>query len=287
MNEIPRKPSKARRFLQSYLGRAIIGLILIGAIQTIVILMITIQYQREQRIAKTYEALGVKVRSGFCGPNWLPEELGELLPFFQRVVSISLDEVDESGSPGMILDLGAFHNLELLTLNGTQLTDTVWEQLNTLPNLENLWLRGAKVTNSQLSHFKGLTNLKELHLYGTEVDDTGLEYITGLRNLEWLDLREANVTGSGLKHLKGFDKLRTLDLSSTQINDAGLEHLKHFTSLERLCLDWTEVTDAGLEHLKGMTSLRRISFFNHTRTTPEGREMLRKSLPGCIIDSNP
>ena len=287
MNEMPRKPTKAKRFLQSYLGRVIIGLILIGAIQTILFLMITIQYQQEQRIAKTYEALGVKVHSGFCGPTWFPEELGEVLPFFQRVVSISLDEGDEATSAGMIRDLGAFHNLELLTLNGTQITVTAWKQLNTLPNLKNLWLRGTTVTNSQLSHFTGLTNLKQLHLYGTEVDDTGLEYITGLRNLEWLDLREAKVTGSGLKHLKGFDKLRTLDLSSTQINDAGLEHLKHFTSLERLCLDWTDVTDAGLEHVKGMTSLRSVSFFNRSKTTPEGREMLRKSLPNCDIRPNP
>jgi Leucine-rich repeat (LRR) protein len=287
MIEPPPSPTKPHRFLHSGLGRVIIGLILVGAIQTILILMITIQYQREQRIAKTYEALGVDIRYGFCGPTWIPEELGEVLPFSQRVVSISLDEVDESAPPGMIRDLGAFHNLELLTLNGTQITDAVWKQLNTLPNLKNLWLRGPTVTNLELSNFTGLTKLKELHLYGTEVDDTALEHIKGLMNLEWLDLRQAKVTGSGLKHFKGFDKLRVLDLSSTKINDAGLEHLKHFTSLERLCLDWTTVTDAGLEHLKGMTRLRRISFYNHTRTTPEGRKMLRKSLPGCIINPNP
>ena len=77
-----------------------------------------------------------------------------------------------------------------------------------------------------------------------------------------------------------------LALNNVELTDQGLEFLKRLTRLKGVSLRRNQITDAGLEHFKGLTKLERLDF-SDTETSVEGRDMLRKALPNCLIDPAP
>ena len=270
MDSAPRKPSKARRFFRSYLGRAVIGLALIGVIQFIVILIIVLPYRREQRIAAKIEALGGRVKWIYSGPDWVPLSFRGTLRVFDRISGVNLE------------------------IEGGELANLVLE-IKSLTRLGGLGLQIFHVTDAELEDLKGLKHLVRLTLVGSQVSDFGLEHLKGLTGLGWLDLGGTIITDRGLGHLTELKSLGYLFLTKTNISDTGLEHLRHLTNLTEIDLSGTHVTDIGLQQLieretinldVGVTLLNSLNL-NTTQTTERGRAMLRKSLPNCDIQPNP
>jgi len=64
-------------------------------------------------------------------------------------------------------------SLEILHLNGTNVTDAGIEHCAKLTKLELLNLSNTGVTNAGLEHLYGLSNLQNLLVMNTQVDDTG------------------------------------------------------------------------------------------------------------------
>lgn len=236
----------------------------------------------------------------------------------QNVGDVELEQL--KGQPSLTLlildhtrvtDAGIEHLLELTTLreldlSGANVTDAGMKQLFRLPKLQDLVLRETKISDRGLAVLAKLTSLRQLVLSQTRITDVGLKHLQGMTRLEALVLRQTQTTDAGLEQLHSLTALRAIDLGGTQISDAGLESLREMVRLQSMSLDGThirdagmeqlramvnlifldlsstQIGDAGLEPLKALTNLRQLNLEN-TQTTEEGRAVLRKALPNCVV----
>jgi hypothetical protein len=169
--------------------------------------------------------------------------------------------------------------LQLLYLDGTQISDNALAPVARLSRLERLNLAKTDVTDEGLQQLRGLTGLQELILASTAVTDDGLKTVGSLISLRELVLAHTSVGDPGLAHLEGLSELASLDLYGTRVTDAGLASLSGLVNLRRLSLKRTAVTDAGLVHLQGLTALALLDV-SETGVTPDGAEDLTEKLPG-------
>ena len=182
---------------------------------------------RRQRVAvEEIERLGGDVRYEFLEdlttPKWQRRFLGQ--DFFGKVNSVFI--VSSGFDDDKATCLTGLPDLELLTLDLTQISD------------------------HGLRYIEELTSLRILSLSDLEITDAGLEHLEGLIRLKDLDLSRTPITDAGLVHLRGLENLRTLVLNRTQVSDAGLEYLEGMIGLKKLCLDGTQVTPEGVERLQ-------------------------------------
>jgi hypothetical protein len=157
-----------------------------------------------------------------------------------------------------------------------------------LSNVDGITLDQTNVTDTGLENLRGLTGLYCLSLPSTQVTDAGLENVKGLTSLEYLDLNDTRVTDAGLKRLRGLAALQALQLNDTEVSDAGLENFRALTALQQLSLNRTKITDAGLENLKRLTALQYLEL-NDTRVTDVGLDNLRElmKLDGLWLEDAP
>jgi len=101
----------------------------------------------------------------------------------------------------------------------------------------------------------------DLHL-PSQIPENVFVELRSLTHLRMLSLNDPHFCDNDLDRLRGLNRLQILDLSNTQITDAGLVNLKSYPSL--ILLDLSQ-----------------------TRTTKEGRELLGKALPECMITPEP
>lgn len=77
------------------------------------------------------------------------------------------------------------------------------EPLAGLQKLEVLQIQGRDLTDDGLSHLKNLSSLKRLDILHSQVTDAGLQQLANLKQLEQLDIRGAHaVTAAGVKQLQ-------------------------------------------------------------------------------------
>ena len=195
MDETPREPAMAWRFIRAYAVRIVIGTVLLVELYVVTRLYAT--YRREQRIARKIESVGGRASFLYSGPNWIPQSIRNRQPLFDRIQDVDLEERPLPSD--LLEELGWLLNLVIINFNGTQITD------------------------SGLEHLKGLTSIEELSLGRTRVTDAGFEHLKQLTRLKQLNVTDTQVTDAGLEQLKGLTNLNLLCLSNTKITDAGLE----------------------------------------------------------------
>jgi hypothetical protein len=185
-------------------------------------------------------------------------------------------EYGGTDEPGLETLIGReyFHGVTAVYGHNTVIRDADLAGLGGLPNLEILMLDGPQITDASLSHLKELTSLRQLGLFKTNVAGAGLADLNGLPHLERLDLYASRITDAGLAHLEGRPTLRALNLNQTPISDTGLAHVGGLAGLESLYLDRTRVTDAGLGHLTGLRNLSELHLAG-TKITDKGLEHLK------------
>ena len=111
-----------------------------------------------------------------------------------------------------------------------------------LPDLESLTLQYVDVTDTVLEHIKDLKKLRMLWTLETTIGDQGMPYLQQLTNLETLSLQGCQVTDNGLRYLAGLTQLKELNINSSMITDQGLECLKALPKLERLSVSSPLIT---------------------------------------------
>lgn len=110
-----------------------------------------------------------------------------------------------------------------------------------------------------------------VHAFGIEADDgKDVRREVIVRRLQNLRV---------VKHLK-------LDFSYSRMTDVDLVQIGNWENVEFLSLAYTQVTDRGLEYLKGLTRLKGLDLYE-TKTTSEGRNVLRSVLSECAIFPEP
>lgn len=179
--------------------------------------------------------------------------------------------------------LSAVHELHLVTLQATNVTDRGVAVLAGMPRIRELYLPGNPISNDGLRHLKRLPNLQTLQLTGTHITGYGLEHLRDHKSLRSLELDACSIGDEGLQHVAAIPTLEILTLGGTKISDADLALLTPLSKLSHLRLSYTAVTDDGLVHLKSLKQLRLLEL-SKTAVTSEGVARLQQALPECRIE---
>lgn len=140
----------------------------------------------------------------------------------------------------------SFTCLEVFELEGTRLSNKVWNNVASLPCLRVLQascvgLRDLKfltpmtglteldlswnedIGDSNLHHLNTLKGLKKLNLAATGISDSGLRSLVHLRNFEYLDVSHNNhrITVCGVEHIACLNKLKILNVWNTRAGCRG------------------------------------------------------------------
>ncbi|KAK7881700.1 hypothetical protein WMY93_030109 [Mugilogobius chulae] len=192
-----------------------------------------------------------------------------------RVLSIKQTKVSQ------VTALSQMCNLQTLSLDGTDVTETSLENLRNHPTLSSLSLIGIHVGdgNHTLQIISGL-KLTQLTLPGRHcVTDIGMAALSNLTLLCELDLTDyTHVTDQGVSYLSSLIRLRKLSLSNTQVSDAGLPFLRGLQELQDLCLDRTAVTSRGVADLIVRLPHLQVLGLASTRV---GDNVVRRGLVCC------
>jgi hypothetical protein len=192
--------------------------------------------------------------------------------------------------------LGRLHQLKILNLVGSGITDAGLAHLKGLERLEGLSV-GQKfgdtesflITDAGFANLAGLKSLKGLYFSSaSQITDAGLTYLGGLKQLTDLELPQiTKMTDAGLTHLVGLENLKRLNLkSASKVTEAGVSQLAKLPQLSRLVFNPHSLSDAGLVRFQSMTNLNLL--------TLSGRKIERKILDqieaassGLIIITDP
>jgi hypothetical protein len=101
-----------------------------------------------------------------------------------------------------------------------------------------------------------------------------------------LDDNVPEVAVAQLIRLRGLRTLHHLNCNRCQLANGVLEQIGKMQNLVSLWISDTQIRDEDLIHLFPMTHLKSLELFE-TETTIDGRENLRKALPGCQVLPNP
>ena len=183
--------------------------------------------------------------------------------------------ITDRGTP----HLSAFPKLEVLFLDGNQITDEGLGPIEALSQLKRLSLKKTPISVAgicrlatspvlqQVSFQHGSYSNSELVLYPTTKDDD-LASVAELNRLRKLKLDHTTISDAGLAHLTNMQNLEALVLPRT-ITDRGLAHLAKLTGLKRLAVLGPGITGKGLRAVRGMVLLTELSL-DGTRVDDEG-----------------
>lgn len=119
-----------------------------------------------------------------------------------------------------------------------------------------------------------------------DFSESGITQATVARAAQVKSLRHLSLSGTkceeaALAALAGHP-LESLNLSYSEMGDAALAHVSKLTNLQGLDVSRTLVTDTGLAQLTGLKQLRKV-YARETSVTNQGRQTLKKALPGCQV----
>lgn len=179
-----------------------------------------------------------------------------------------------------ILYLRSSQKLKRLGLGDIRppLDDNAIERVVTAwPDLESISLDASQITDTGLSHLGNLHNLQYLNISRTKITDEGLESLVGLTQLKRLHADNTKILDPGMVHLNSIKSLEKLNLNFTLITDQGLREIQDLTNLKRIYFVGTKVTDQGLQYLKPLKTIEYVGPSEHI--SPEALKELKDSLP--------
>ncbi len=170
-------------------------------------------------------------------------------------------------------------SLRVLKVGHSRVEDEGFENLAPLAKLEEIEFGGNKMSGRALPLLKMLPSLKSIDLGGRQRTDSGLwgvalsdfnlDALAEMTNLEALDLHDTQVGDRGLAQLEPLKRLSRLNISGTRVTDAGLDALSGFTALEQIRLWRTQVGDAGAAKLAKLAHLKALDLAD-TKLTDAG-----------------
>lgn len=126
-------------------------------------------YRLVSPLSEGSPALGVTF---FSAAQFKPEQLKELLPVKEQVVSLNLNKMPVTDNE--LTSIAQFTNLRKLNLSFTNIKGTGLAALNGLKELKQLSLSGTGVTAANLAGLSALTKLTELYIWTTPAQSENL-----------------------------------------------------------------------------------------------------------------
>jgi len=198
-----------------------------------------------QKLGGSYNYYVSREGSSLNPPKWMRKLFGD--DFLNDVQAVAL--TGSKVTDAELADLRELEQLQGLDLEScTSITDAGLEHVRRLTRLQVLFLDGTQVTDAGLTYLQDLKQLEELSL--GQVSDVGIVQLKEVRQLRVLHLNGTQISDGGLIPLRDLPNLETLDLGQTRITDAGLEHLRGLTRLKDLWLYGAPVTESGVREVK-------------------------------------
>ncbi len=94
------------------------------------------------------------------------------------------------------------HQLSILDLGFSNVTDKMMSPVSSFKNLRNLKLQGTKITDETIKRLSNLKHLETLNLYNTEVTDDIIDIIAKLPSLKSVYLWQTKLTKEGVTQLQ-------------------------------------------------------------------------------------
>jgi len=220
----------------------------------------------------------------------IPLEVCLAISELTDLYELTLSEIPPNGiTPEGVAQFAKMPILRTLSLSfSKQIKDGHLSSLDKFPKLEIVYLNGTDITDAGCAKLAAIAKLKELHIPDTAIGDRGLAVLATNRTLKILNLAGSAVTDPGLKALEGHATLEELFLERTAISDDGVRSLVTLPKLVHLvfeCNGPKKVTDASVPLFAKMTQLKAIDI-NKTDITMEGAKAIKKALPNCQVVYN-
>ncbi len=151
-----------------------------------------------------------------------------------------------------------------------------------LHNLRVLSLYNSPVTDTGLKELAHLTKLERLFLSRTAIRGDAFAVLRCTDTLRYLELESTPVDDEGVANLARFRNLRELRLSSTRITDRGLAALTSLTHLESLSFHGTRITEAGVACLAVLPRLKNVRF-SSDQISETSLSRLRRLMPDAYV----
>lgn len=176
-------------------------------------------------------------------------EFAGRIPMFPRLRRLEIH--DPNWNDDDTIHLAGLAQLERLSLNRTDISNTSLRTIVGLPNLRQLLLEETSLTDADLS-ILGSSRITAVSLADTNVSDVGVEQLARVQTLRAVSLARTRITDQGVAALGELD-LHTLVLDETNIGDQALRGVSRCRSLKELSINKTQVSDEGLAFLSGQS----------------------------------
>ncbi len=192
--------------------------------------------------------------------------------------SLTTDELQEI--------IARFPQLNLLTIDGLHLTETMARTLADLPELRDLYLR--KLTSDfEPDHLARLPLLTELYVNSddsTVFDDDFWKVVAGLHQLQTLMCQ--GVTDQALAKSRPMPQTEQLIVISKVVTGESLaKTMSKFPNVSSLMVKYSDWTDNNVQQLRSLKSLRKIDLTGN-KASAEAIKALSAALPKCQIISD-
>lgn len=175
-------------------------------------------------------------------------------------------------------------SLVVLDLSGTNVTEQVMIDLQTLPHLATLYLDETAITDEGLKYLQAL-DMKDLRLVSCRnLTGNSLKIIaTQWPSITTIELDSNRFPGESLLDLAPCTKLRHLNLVGIPVDDRTMAMFGTFKSLRTLYITNGTFGDDSLRHLYGLTQLKTLSLMRCQKLTDNGIMHLKKHLQTTAI----
>jgi len=182
-------------------------------------------------------------RLSLSGTNITGGSLNTIKPSFPNLHELAVAGAEIAGS-----DLGRMpEGLRILRLTDCPVSDRDVPLLQSLQRLELLDLDGTDITGASLASLAKLQGLRHLDLSNTSLTATALEPLASYPKLTMLILNGVTLSDEMIEAILHIEKLESLELRNTNLNDAQLARLSSLEALHTLDLRGTLVTQPQID----------------------------------------
>lgn len=142
--------------------------------------------------------------------------------------------------------LGAFPNLQSLSIGGPRISADALMAIGKSPSLKSIDLTNSAANDQVVSELSRIPHLQTLKLDGTQLTGGAAVGLGSMQELTDLSLIGTSVDDQVVASLTTLP-LRSLDLSKTAITDASLASIQKIETLESLIVSFCRVTGAGFK----------------------------------------
>ena len=175
-------------------------------------------------------------------------------------------------------------DLEILYIYGVAIGDKELPHVLALKKLRSVGLYNSNLDDSRYRQLLTLPNLASLVVSEHRLTDRAIEDLAKNPRITGVGLcASRSITRAGILALARLDRLQGLQLFSTDCSDTEVEQIARLKDLENLWLSHTRLTDIGLAHLASLKKLKSLHMTD-TRVTAAGVAALQKALPKCKIE---